>query len=539
VTAAPGSATSAAVAWLAPATNGGSSIQSYQITSYPGGIKTNVNAKQTKGTVTGLQAGQSYTFTVAAVNAVGPSPESSPSNAVTLGGTPTNQAPTATITAPAAGASSAQGASVTFTGSGSDQEDGALSGASLVWTSSVDGQIGTGASFSTTALSVGTHTITLTAKDSKGATGTATRTITVTAATTTPPPTSSAKWVTGYYVGYQRSLYPETSVDFTYMTHVVIGSAEPTSTGGVDSSFWIDATNGPKMARALTQRAHAFGRKSILMIGGAGYDALLRSATSSAYRATFVRNLVALMNSIGFDGVDVDWEPVATADQPTILQFLKDLRAAKPGLIITFPVTWVNTNFGADAWYAQLAQQVDQLNLMSYDMAGNWGGWVSWHGAALAGEAGNHPSSVSGSVKAYVGLGVPAAKIGIGVGAYGDCWRGVSTMYQPLDGTSANVVASDNTMSYANIMSQYYSASAYKWDAAASEGYLSFAAPTGPAGCTVISYDDPQSLAAKGAYVKSAGLGGAIMWTINQQFLPSAAGGQQNPLLQAIYSGMQ
>jgi subtilisin family serine protease len=108
---------------------------------------------------------------------------------------PTNAAPTATITAPASGASVTKGASVTFTGSGTDAEDGALSGASLVWTSSIDGQIGTGATFATTSLSAGTHTITLRARDSKGATGTTTRTITVTAPATPPPTTVSRVFV--------------------------------------------------------------------------------------------------------------------------------------------------------------------------------------------------------------------------------------------------------------------------------------------------------------------------------------------------------
>jgi PKD repeat protein len=91
-----------------------------------------------------------------------------------------NRPPTASISAPAAGANFPQGASVSFSGSGSDPENGALGGASLVWTSSINGQIGTGASFSTSSLSVGTHTITLTAKDAQGATGTATRSITIT-----------------------------------------------------------------------------------------------------------------------------------------------------------------------------------------------------------------------------------------------------------------------------------------------------------------------------------------------------------------------
>ena len=524
----------ATVTWQAPASTGGSAILYYLIVSSPGNIKTVVAAPKTTGMVIGLQNGTAYRFTVLAVNAVGVGPASAPSAPVTPTATSVNQPPTAVITAPANGATVTQGAVLTFTGRGTDPETGTLSGASLVWTSSINGQIGIGAGFSISSLAVGTHTITLTAKDPQGATGTATISVTVQA--TTPPP--SGRWVTGYYVGYQQSLYPETSVDFSYLTHVIVGTAEPTSRGGLDTSFWIDPVNGPRMARHLTARAHQFGRKAIMMIGGAGYDTQLRSATASAYRATFVANLVKAMNSMGFDGIDVDWEPINSSDQPTVVQFLKDLRAAKPGLIITFPVTWVNVNFPADSWYAQLAPLVDQFNMMSYEMADNWGGWVSWHTSALFGNAGNHPSSVASSAAAYRAVGIPASKIGIGIGAYGSCWQGVSSMLATLVG-SAGVVASDNAMSYTNIVSLYYKASAYHWDATAQAGYLSFSSPTGPDRCTLVSYDDPQAVTAKGAYAKSQGFGGAIMWTIGEQHLPNAASGQQDPLMRALYTAIQ
>ncbi len=98
-----------------------------------------------------------------------------------------NQAPTASITTPAANASFVRGSAVSFSGTGTDAEDGALSGASLSWSSSIDGVIGTGTSFSTTTLTAGTHVITLTARDSRNATGTASRTITITTNTNQPP----------------------------------------------------------------------------------------------------------------------------------------------------------------------------------------------------------------------------------------------------------------------------------------------------------------------------------------------------------------
>ena len=93
--------------------------------------------------------------------------------------TQANTAPTATIVTPTAGTyTNAQ--NITFSGAGADTEDGALTGASVVWSSSLDGSLGTGNFFFKTGLSVGTHTITLTVTDSRGATGTATVQITVT-----------------------------------------------------------------------------------------------------------------------------------------------------------------------------------------------------------------------------------------------------------------------------------------------------------------------------------------------------------------------
>lgn len=63
---------------------------------------------------------------------------------------------------------------VTLEGSATDPEDGDLAGAALSWSSNVDGDLGTGATLVTTALSEGLHTITLTAADSGGETTSAT-----------------------------------------------------------------------------------------------------------------------------------------------------------------------------------------------------------------------------------------------------------------------------------------------------------------------------------------------------------------------------
>jgi hypothetical protein len=95
-----------------------------------------------------------------------------------------NTAPVVTISAPADGSTFTAGDNVSFSGTANDAEDGNIS-AALSWDSSIDGNIGSGASFSTTGLSVGNHTITASVTDSGGLPGSDSINITVDPASST------------------------------------------------------------------------------------------------------------------------------------------------------------------------------------------------------------------------------------------------------------------------------------------------------------------------------------------------------------------
>src|SRR3990170_4882985 len=67
--------------------------------------------------------------------------------------------PSISITNPIDGLISADGSEITFTGTATDVEDGDLT-ASIIWTSDLAGSLGSGGPFTTSSLSIGTHTIT-------------------------------------------------------------------------------------------------------------------------------------------------------------------------------------------------------------------------------------------------------------------------------------------------------------------------------------------------------------------------------------------
>ncbi len=96
---------------------------------------------------------------------------SSTSSTTTTGTGNPGSAPQAQINHPGDMETRPANMDIPFIGVATDAEDGDLSGAALVWTSDVSGDIGTGLTFNA-PLPAGTHVVTLTATDSDGNTGT-------------------------------------------------------------------------------------------------------------------------------------------------------------------------------------------------------------------------------------------------------------------------------------------------------------------------------------------------------------------------------
>jgi chitinase len=337
----------------------------------------------------------------------------------------------------------------------------------------------------------------------------------------------------GYYTSWNEGNYTVSSIDWDGLTHVATAFYLPDGLGG-----WANGSFDAGTATSLIATAHAQGKKVLASIGGADSGAMFEGSANTTNLGKFVGNLEALL-AMGYDGIDIDWEGGnlgASVDQMMQTALIQALRAKSPKAILTLTAGYENENLLDDlSWYGTIAAQLDRINLMTYGMSGAWQGWKSWHSAPLHWDHdGSTPTGIDASVGHYLAAGVPAAKLGVGTGFYGECYT--APVMGPSQALGASMVAaSDGTMSYANIMASYWSSSAYHYDMAAQVPWLLLDGNNAQK-CTYVSYEDATSVAAKGAWAKSQGLGGVIIWELSEGFVPKAGASvqAQNPLLEAM-----
>jgi chitinase len=361
-------------------------------------------------------------------------------------------------------------------------------------------------------------------------------------------PTRADLWVTGYYPGWEQGSMPASNIDFTTLTHVIHFALVVNPDGTLDSgTFSITPVNSAE----VISRAHAAGREALICVGGASSQAGFQGATSSGHLSAFISNLTNFMATRGYDGVDLDWEPLAASDTAQYTNLVNGLRSALDAFpqdkLLTAAVTayppYGDPATEEYAMFAALQDRFDQLNIMTYDLAGPWPGWVTWFNSPIydggyhfPGSGGLVPS-VDGAVNNFLVNGVAAAKLGIGIAFYGFVWTGGSGVWVPRQSWPADNPPTASQQSYFAILSGYYRSNVYHWDDSAQAAWLGVTNPVSTDDLFV-SYDDARACQAKISYARNHGLGGVMIWELAQDYFAAQPAGQRNPLFQSIKDGL-
>ncbi|MFF4906698.1 glycoside hydrolase family 18 protein [Streptomyces sp. NPDC001260] len=218
-----------------------------------------------------------------------------------------------------------------------------------------------------------------------------------------------------------------------------------------------------------------------------------------------------------FDGIDIDWEyPNAcgntcdTSGREAFKNLMGALRSKfGSGSLVTAAITADATAGGRidAADYAGAAQYVNWYNPMTYDYFGAWdaSGPTAPH-SPLTSYPGIPKAefNTSATIAKLRGLGVPAAKLLLGIGFYGRGWTGV-TQAAP-GGTATGPAAGTYEQGIED-----YKVLKSKCPANGTVGGTAYA----KCGSDWWSYDTPSTIATKMTYKNQQGLGGTFFWELS------------------------
>ena len=266
------------------------------------------------------------------------------------------------------------------------------------------------------------------------------------------------------------------------------------------------------------------------------------AALTPASRSVFIESVAAFITRYHLDGLDIDWEYPGMSgatnafrpeDKQTYTLLLKELRRRFDTMAVTLHrplyltiAAGSSTEFLQHTEMSEVAKYVDTVNLMAYDYYEPEAGKPTGNHAPLFIDPAD-PKAVSAdrSVREFEQAGVPARKLVLGVPFYGHVWghvpvtnHGLFQPGQPVPNADASYAAIVSTM-LGHGYTRY-------WDAASSVPWL-----YNPDKQIFVSYEDPESLAAKCKYVKQQHLAGIMFWAYEND--PSGV------LLNAVDAGLK
>ncbi|KAI9595898.1 glycoside hydrolase superfamily [Syncephalis fuscata] len=234
-------------------------------------------------------------------------------------------------------------------------------------------------------------------------------------------------------------------------------------------------------------------------------------AADPAKRAAFTQTAIKLLDDLGLDGIDIDWEyPQTPDDARNYVLLLQDIRAAltqyqynkgeAQPYLLTCAVPCGEANY-QKLLLNEMGPLVDWLYLMAYDFAGSWSSVADHQANLFDGEL-----SVSKAVDYYLSQGIPPNKIVVGCPLYGRCFQqtnGIGHSYQGIGEGSWEKGVYDYKqlpLPNAQIHIDEHRGASYSFD---------------PAKRELITYDTTEIIQRKATWCRERGLRGIMFWELS------------------------
>jgi chitinase len=279
--------------------------------------------------------------------------------------------------------------------------------------------------------------------------------------------------------------------------------------------------------------------KVLVSVGGWTWSGNFSDASLTRQsRTRFITSAVRFIERHQLDGLDIDWEypnqigngnVYRPEDKHNFTLLLAELRqrfdVEEKRLhrrLYTSIATGASQKFLDNTEMDKVQRYVDTVNLMTYDFY--VGGPTTGHDAPLFHNPAD-PKNVSAerSVDLFLQAGVPARKLVLGVPFYGRSWGEVSNANNGL--FQSGKAAKGVHFSYPDLPNLLATGFVRHWDETASVPFL-----YNPQTQVFVTYEDPQSLAAKCRFVNQHSLGGVMFW----EYFNDSTG----ILLDAVHAGL-
>jgi chitinase len=313
----------------------------------------------------------------------------------------------------------------------------------------------------------------------------------------------------------------------------------------IDGRVVIDAAGEKHLLELTALKATHSGLKVTISVGGWGAGGFSEAASSDAGRRAFADSAARWVATHDADGLDVDWEypqhgesgiRASPEDRTNFTLLLEAIRASldEAGAArgrtganhYVLSIAAADGPFVSGIDIAAVAPYVDWFNLMTYDFVNSLTPTAGHHTGLRASRLTPVAArTTERAVRQFVAAGVPPGKLLIGAAFYGREFADVEAHHHGLYQHYGHY---QGEHSWPDLKNNFIDRHGYVryWDASAQAPWLWNARTR-----RFISYDDPQSIAAKAAYVKAGNLGGIMYW--EQSLDPG------DELLRAAWRGLQ